>query len=132
MERVRPPMNPAVAAFRWVAVLPGAILGSVLCSVVAYGIAWLGGSIIPSRMDLIWMTVATSAASGWGFVAAGTWIAPTYRTFVPAFLAGMAVLIALLSIFVKDSDWVVWARALISSASALSTAIYIHREGGFG
>ena len=96
------------------------------------GIGWLTSSIIPTRLDLIWNFLLIAAASGWAFVAGGTWIAPRYFPAIPVVLAAIGVVSALSSIFLDPNgvEWARIARALVTVTASTWTAVYIRTQGG--
>jgi len=126
------PRSALITWLRWIAVLPGAFAASIVAALFAWAIGWLTTSIIPTRLDLIWNFLLIAVASGWAFVAGGTWIAPKYFPLVPALLATIGVALALSSILFTSSgiEWVRMARALVTVAASVWTAVYICRHGG--
>src|ERR1700733_9026607 len=126
------PKSALIAGLRWIAVLPGAFASSIAAALLAWCLGWLTTSIIPTRLDLIWNFILIAVASGWAFVAGGTWIAPKYYPLVPALLATIGVALALSSILFTSFgiEWVRMARALVTVAASVWTAVYICRHGG--
>ena len=133
LERSEPhPTSAIVTGLRWIAVLPGAFAASIATAAFAWGVGWLTTSIIPTRLDLIWNFLLIAVASGWAFVAGGTWIAPKYYPVVPALLAGLGVVMALSSVFLMahDIEWVRTTRALVPVAASVWAAVHIRKQGG--
>lgn len=125
-------MDKVKTILRWIAVLPGAVLASIIAGAIGWVMGYFSSSVVPSRLDLIWSTILVSGASGWAFVAGGTWVAPVYKSFVPTSLAIIAVAVGISATFFDpgEVDWVTWARAAISTIASIFAALQIRRAGG--
>lgn len=113
--------------------LPAAILGSCAGALIAFAFTWMTQSIVPSRLDLIWSFLLTYLSSGWAFVAAGVYTAPTHKAkaavglgIVGAILGGLAVVGG----FLGENTWIDITKALIGSGATVATAFYAYKNDG--
>jgi hypothetical protein len=115
---------------RWIALLPGALIGSLIAPAAVFICSWLFGSENPSRFDHLWVAVLQSIAMGAAFVWVGSSVAPDHKGKVALILAGTAIFVlgGMAVMFFPTHQWMNLAHVLISAAAAGVTGYILHAE----
>jgi hypothetical protein len=67
-----------IQVLRWIAILPGAVIGACIITIISGIVMWLGSSRFggDTWFDLIWRELITNGAGGAAFVYCAAWVAP--------------------------------------------------------
>jgi hypothetical protein len=67
-----------IQVLRWIAILPGAVIGACIITIISGIVMWLGFSRFggDTWFDLIWRGLITNGAGGAAFVYCAAWVAP--------------------------------------------------------
>lgn len=133
---VEVPRKPSagVAALRWLAFLPAALVGALIASVISHFFFWFFWSISPSRAEIVLQELLEGASFGAAFVFVGVHTAPRFS--VPLCVV-MGTLGALLSVLLTldalgRRDWAGGLTAAAGAVASVVTASYAVQNRGFG
>ncbi len=118
---------------RWVALLPGALIGAVVVRLFVRLVFWAGGLLLfgeESLWEKILNTGFEAFAFGAGFVIIATLIAPNHKVFVVLAAIGFHLLLSgagLYSAIITGDNWLLY-EDIVAIAGAIAGGIHMLRS----
>jgi hypothetical protein len=113
----------------WVAVLPGAFVGSTVAYWLMHGVMWLGSSRFgdDSWFYYIWKEVFTNGICGAAWVYCASFIAPRGKIAVSITFASLVLFISGISFFtsIARHEWMTLLGVIFLNVGAIVTAVSI-------
>jgi len=112
---------------RWVALIPGVILGATIVHALSRLVMWLGSSRFSDDtwFDLIWREVMTNGIYGAAIVTCAFWIAPRGKAVVATIFAGIVLFLSGYLVFyaIAKENWISLAGITCMNLGSICSAV---------
>ena len=120
-----------IQVLRWIAILPGAIIGAGIVNIISGIVMWLGSSRFGDEtwFDLIWRQLITNGAYGAAFVFCAAWIAPKGK--IPIAITFSAIVLFISGVAcvptIAEKDWLSLVGLVAMNVGSIVISVGITR-----